>query len=71
MDDQNRVQASTQDATHQETPSPSAPGRVPAGSYWQKFAEPRSWALKWCGFSLFCDRDGQAAENEPPAAPAR
>jgi len=30
---------------------------------WDKFVEPHSWAMKWCGFALFYARDSQVTEK--------
>ena len=30
---------------------------------WNKFVEPHSWAMKWCGFALSCAKDNQAREK--------
>lgn len=68
MSAQNRAQASAQEATRQEVAPSFAAGQDPTRNYGrEKFAEPRSWALKWCGFSLSCSQNGDTERSEKPA----
>ena len=62
MEAQNRGQMVAQQAPG----STAEPVPGSSDGIWRKFAEPRSWALKWCGFSLFCGRNGQAGGSPPP-----
>ena len=62
MDAQTRVQMAAQDAAS----STQKQVRESGNGTWRKFAEPRSWALKWDGFALA--RMGEQRNGHTPPA---